>query len=169
MKIAYVKVGQIVNTHGVRGELKIQPWCDSAEQFLDFKTLYLDGTPVKPSSIRLHKNNVLLMLPGVNDLDSALHYKNKILSVRREDMKLPEGRYLNAELIGLRILDSETGAEIGTIEDVLLYPANNVLVVRGKGNQEYLIPAVPAFIRNTDLEHGVMTVHMLKGMGNDED
>lgn len=98
MKLAYVEVGQIVNTHGVRGELKVQPWCDSAEQFLDFQTLYLDGNSVHPTAVRIHKNNVLLTLPGVEDMDTALHLKNKILSVRREDIHLPEGRYLNAEL-----------------------------------------------------------------------
>ena len=65
MKLAYVEVGQIVNTHGVRGELKVQPWCDSAEQFLDFQTLYLDGNSVHPTAVRIHKNNVLLTLPGV--------------------------------------------------------------------------------------------------------
>ncbi len=166
MKLTYIEVGQIVNTHGVRGELKVQPWCDSPEQFLDFHTLYLDGAPVTPVSVRLHKGNVLLTLPGVEDMDAALHLKNKILSVRREEMHLPEGRYLNAELIGLTVLDSATGAAIGSITDVLVYPANNVLVVRGA--KEYLIPAVPSVIADTDLEAGTMTVHLLKGMATDE-
>ena len=166
MKLAYVEVGQIVNTHGVRGELKVQPWCDSAEQFLDFQTLYLDGNSVHPTAVRIHKNNVLLTLPGVEDMDTALHLKNKILSVRREDIHLPEGRYLNAELIGLAVRDAENGQEIGKITDILLYPANNVLVV--KGEKEYMIPAGPAMIENTDLDAGVMTVHLLKGMASDE-
>ena len=106
------------------------------------------------------------MLPGVDDMDAALHLKNKILSVRREDLVLPEGRYLNAELIGLAVIDAESGAEIGTIKDVLIYPANNVLVV--KGDKEYMIPAVPAVIERTDLEAGTMTIHMMKGLATDE-
>ena len=166
MKIEFIEVGQIVNTHGVRGELKVQPWCDEAEQFLEFETLYLDGQPLRPKSIRIHKGSVLLMLPGVDDMDAALHLKNKILSVRREDLVLPEGRYLNAELIGLAVIDAESGAEIGTIKDVLIYPANNVLVV--KGDKEYMIPAVPAVIERTDLDAGTMTIHMMKGMATDE-
>ena len=112
MKLDFIEVGQIVNTHGVRGEVKVQPWCDEAEQFLDFKTLYLDGAAVKPKSVRIHKGSVLLTLPGVEDMDSALHLKTKVLSVRREDLALPEGRYLNAELMGLSVIDAETGAEI---------------------------------------------------------
>ena len=166
MKLAYIEVGQIVNTHGVRGELKVQPWCDYAEQFLDFETLYLDGQAVTPKSVRIHKNNVLLTLPGVDDMDSALHLKNKILSVRREDLALPEGRYLNAELMGLTVIDAESGAELGKIRDVLIYPANNVLVV--KGEKEYLIPAVPSVIVDTNLDANAMTIHLMKGMATDE-
>ena len=166
MKLEYIEVGQIVNTHGVRGELKVTPWCDDAEQFLDFKTLYLDGQAVTPKTIRIHKGNVLLTLPEVDNMDAALHLKNKVLSVRRADMKLPEGRFLNAELIGLRVLDCATGEEIGVIKDVLIYPANNVLVV--KGAKEYLIPAVPSVIETTDIEAGTMTIHLLKGMATDE-
>ena len=166
MKLEQVEVGQIVNTHGVRGELKVQPWCDVPEQFLEFHTLYLDGAPVKSTAVRIHKNNVLLTLPGVTDMDAALHLKGKILSVQREDIQLPEGRYLNAELMGLSVVDAETGKEIGTIQDVLIYPANNVLVV--KGEKEYLIPAVPAVIESTNLETNTMTIHLMKGMATDE-
>ena len=166
MKLEQVEVGQIVNTHGVRGEMKVQPWCDTPEQFLTFPTLYLDCAPVKPAAVRIHKSIVLLTLPGVEDMDAALHLKGKVLSVRREDIHLPEGRYLNAELIGLSVLDAETGRAVGTIRDVLVYPANNVLVV--KGEKEYLIPAVPAVIENTDLDANTMTVHLLKGMAADE-
>lgn len=166
MKLDYIEVGQIVNTHGIRGELKVQPWCDEAEQFFDFTTLYLDGQAVQPRSVRLHKGNVLLTLPGVEDMDAALHLKNKVLSVRREDLKLPEGRYLNADLMGLRVLDATSGKEIGTIRDVLIYPANNVLVV--KGEKEYLIPAVSAVMEEPDLDAGTIAIHMLEGMATDE-
>ena len=166
MKLEQVEVGQIVNTHGVRGEMKVQPWCDTPEQFLTFPTLYLDGAPVKPAAVRIHKSIVLLTLPGVEDMDAALHLKNKVLSVRRQDMHLAEGRYLNAELIGLTVLDSASGAAIGVIRDVLVYPANNVLAV--KGEREYLIPAVPSVIESTDLDAGIMTVRLMKGMATDE-
>lgn len=167
MKLTYIEVGQIVNTHGVRGELKVQPWCDDPEQFLDFKTLYLDGQPVKPSAVRVHKNNVLLTLPGVSDMDAALHLKNKVLSVQRDEIKLPEGHYLNAELMGMSVVDAASGTEIGTIKDVLIYPANNVLVI--KGTKEYLVPAVPSVIEKTDLDTNTMTIHLMKGMATDED
>ena len=166
MKVESIEVGQIVNTHGVRGELKVLPWCDSPEQFCAIETLYLDGNPIRPLTKRIHKGSVLMTLPGVNDLDAALHLKNKIFSAQREDIPLEEGRYFNAELIGLAVQDAESGQTIGKITDVLSYPANNVLVVRGE--REYLIPAVGAVIVDTDLEGGVMTVHVLKGMATDE-
>lgn len=166
MNDSLIEVGKIVNTHGVRGELKVQPWCDSAEQFCEIGVLYLDGAPLEIAARRVHKGSVLLTLPGVTDLDGALPYKEKILSARRRDIPLPEGRYLNADLIGLTVLDAESGDAVGTIRDVLLYPANSVLVVRGA--REYMIPAVSAFIEKTDLDAGTMTVHLLKGMASDE-
>lgn len=166
MKVEYIEVGQIVNTHGVRGELKVQPWCDSAEQFCEIKTLYLDGNPVKPLTRRVHKGSVLITLPGITDMDGALHCKNKVLSAKREDIPLPEGRYLNADLIGLSVRNCETGEVIGTVKDVLIYPANNVLVVRGE--KEYLIPAVPPIIQTVNVEDGIMTIQVLKGMATDE-
>ena len=166
MNDSLIEVGKIVNTHGIRGELKVQPWCDSAEQFCEIEPLYLDGARLEVTSRRIHKGSVLLTLRNVTDLDGALHYKEKILSARRSDIPLPEGRYLNADLIGLTVLSAETGETLGAIQDVLLYPANNLLVVRGA--QEYLIPAVSAFIEKTDLDGGTMTVHVLKGMATDE-
>ncbi len=167
MKLTYIEVGQIVNTHGVHGEVKVQPWCDYPEQFLDFETLYLDSQPIKPLTVRIHKNAVLLTLPGVNDMDAALHLKNKILSVHRDEIKLPEGHYLNAELMGMSVIDAATGNEIGIIKDVLIYPANNVFVI--KGEKEYLVPSVPSVIEKTDLDSNMMTIHLMKGMATDED
>ena len=167
MKVTDIEVGKIVNTHGVRGEIKVQPWCDSAELFCKIKTLYLDGAPIKPITCRVHKGNVLLTLPEVTDLTAAEALKNKVLSAKRADIPLPEGRYLNAELLGLTVLDAASGEKLGIIKDVLLYPANNVLVIRGE--KEYMVPAVPSVIAATDLDAGTMTIHLMKGMATDED
>lgn len=164
MKLDFIEIGKIVNTHGIRGELKVLPQCDTPEQFCEVDTLYIDGKCVRPLTRRIHKGCILMTLPDVDTMDAALSYKNKPVLARRCDLSLPDGRYFNAELIDLRVIDAATEQVVGTIRDVLVYPANNVLVVQGE-EEEYLIPAVPAVIEDTDLDAGTMRVRMMKGMG----
>ena len=85
MKSPYLEAGRIVNTHGIRGELKIQPWCDTPEFLCRFRTLYIDGAPVRVTSARVHKGSVLVTLEGVSDIDAALAYKNKVVHIARAD------------------------------------------------------------------------------------
>ena len=162
MKSPYLEAGRIVNTHGIRGELKIQPWCDTPEFLCRFRTLYIDGAPVRVTSARVHKGSVLATLEGVSDIDAALAYKNKVVHIARADAPLPEGRHFVADLIGLEVRNHDTGAVLGRLEDVLTYPAQDVFVV--KGEKEYLIPAVDAFLREYHVEEGYLTVAVLDGM-----
>lgn len=119
-------------------------------------------------SARVHKSTVLLVLPGVEDMDAALALKGKPVFIRRTDAHLPEGEYFDAELEGLTVLDDENGEELGRLTRVLNYPAHKVYEVRGK--REYLIPAVQeVFIRGVDMETGTMRVRNMKGLATDED
>ena len=165
MNNPYLEAGKIVNTHGIRGELKIQPWCDSPEFLCGFDTLYIDGQPVEVCSARVHKNCVLVTLDGVDDIDAALRYKNKIVSIAREDADLPEGKHFVADLIGLEVRDAETGAALGRLTDILTYPAQDIYVV--KGEHSYMIPAVDAFIKGHYVEEGYIAVTVLEGMESD--
>ncbi len=165
MNNPYLEAGKIVNTHGIRGELKIQPWCDSPEFLCGFDTLYIDGQPMEVCSARVHKNCVLVTLDGVDDIDAALRYKNKIVSIAREDADLPEGKHFVADLIGLEVRDAETGAVLGRLTDILTYPAQDIYVV--KGEHSYMIPAVDAFIKGHYVEEGYIAVTVLEGMESD--
>ena len=100
MKNQFLEAGQIVNTHGIQGEVKIVPWCDSPEFLLQFGTLYLDGTPVRVRAARVHKGNVLAALEGVADVNAAMALKGKIVSIDRSGVVLPEGRHFIADLLG---------------------------------------------------------------------
>ena len=162
MKNRFLEAGQIVNTHGVRGEVKVVPWCDSPEFLCQFDTLYLDGQPVRVTGARVHKSNVLLTLEGVTDVNAAMRLKNKILQLDRRDITLPEGRHFLADLIGLEVLDDDTGARLGVIEEVLTPPAHEVYVV--KGEKRYLIPAVDAFVKETNVDGGYVRVRLIEGM-----
>ena len=158
----FLEAGQIVNTHGIRGEVKIVPWCDTPEFLCGFDTFYLDGAPVKVESARAHKGNVIAKLAGVDDVNGAMRLKNKVISIDRSGVILPPGRHFIADLIGLEVREAESGRVLGKIEDVLTLPANDVYVV--KGEKEYLIPAVDEFLAETNLEGGYVRVRLIEGM-----
>lgn len=161
MKKEFLEVGKIVNTHGVRGEVKLQPWADSPEFLLKFKTLYLDGKAIKLRAARVHKNMVILSLDGVEDVNAAMALKEKVLCIRRADAKLPKGSFFIQDIIGAEVVD-EQGVKLGELADVLDLPGNSVYVVRGE--REIMIPAVPEFILKTDADAGVITVRLIEGM-----
>ena len=164
MKNQFLEAGQIVNTHGIRGEVKIMPWANSPEFLCQFETLYLDGKPVHVLSARPHKTMVLSLLEGITTVEEAMKLKGKVISIDRTGIILPEGRYFLADLMGLTVLDAASGEELGKVEDILTPPAHNVYVVRGKG-KEYMIPAVDAFLVETNVEAGYIKVNLIEGMG----
>ena len=157
----FIEAGQIVNTHGIRGEVRIAPWTDSADFLKGFKTLYIDGRPVRVTESRVHKDMLLARLEGVEDVNAAMGLKGKTVLIDRNDARLPAGVYFLQDIIGARVV-TESGEEIGTLSEIIEAPAGNVYVVRGE--EEHLIPAVPAFILSTDTEAGVVTVRLIEGM-----
>ena len=165
MKNQFLEAGQIVNTHGIRGEVKIVPWCDSPEFLLQFDTLYLDGRPVNVLEARVHKGNVLARLEGVEDVNAAMALKGRTVFIDRTGVELPEGRHFIADLIGLNVVDADSGEVLGVVADVLTPPAHEVYVV--KGEHEYLIPAVDEFVIETNVEGGYIKVRLIEGMRSD--
>ena len=164
MKSEFLETGEIVNTHGVRGEVKIIPWAYSPDFLCRFDTLYIDAKPVKVLSSRVHKTAVLCTLEGVDTVETAMKLKGKVVCLRRDQIQLPEGYHLLVDLVGLKAIDAATGEELGAVAEVLPLPAQNVYVVRGKG-KEYMIPAVPAFIVETNEDEGYIKVNLIEGMG----
>ncbi len=167
MKLDMIKVGRIVNAHGIRGEVRVQPRDGDPAFLTRFKTFYLDGQPVTPTANHVHKSLVLMKLPGVEDMNAALALKDRDLYIRRADAHLPEGEFFDDELLGLEVFDAQTGALLGKLVRVDPYPAHKVYTVRGQ--REYLIPAVPdVFIRSVDLDANRMEVQVWEGMATDE-
>ena len=163
MKNKFLEAGQIVNTHGIQGEVKIVPWCDSPEFLCAFDTLYIDGAPVRVTAARPHKGNVLARLEGVGDINQAMRLKGKTVFIDRTGVELPDGRHFLADLMDLEVRDADTGAVLGRVADILTLPAHEVYVVRGEG-REYLIPAVDAFVKEINVEGGFLCVHLIEGM-----
>ena len=167
MKQELIPVGTIVNAHGIRGEVKLNPVGFDPAFLAEFDRLCIGGRETEVLSARVHKSVVLLTLPGITDMDGALALKGKPVSIYAGDVELPEGEYFDVELEGCTVVDDANGEELGKLTRVLHYPAHKVYEVRGA--REYLIPAVPGvFIASVDVEAGVVRVHLMKGLATDE-
>ena len=162
MKIQYLEAGEIVSTHGVRGEMKVLPWADGPDFLIDFKRVRIAGTEYKVECCRIQKTCNLLKVQGIDTVEDAQALRGKTVEVYREDA--PADLIFVAELIGMPVLAD--GEEIGKIADVLDYPGNKVYVV--KGEHEYMIPAVKQFVLSIDMEQEVMQVQLIEGMRTDE-
>ena len=162
MKLQFLEAGEVVTTHGVRGEMKVLPWADGPEFLLDFNRVRIGGTDYKVESCRIQKTCNLLKVQGVDTMEAAQALHGKTVEVYRSDA--PEDMIFVAELIGVTVFAD--GEEIGKITDVLDYPGNKVYVVQGA--HEYMIPAVKQFILSTDMEKEQMHVQLIKGMRTDE-
>ena len=168
MRPEFIKIGQIVNAHGIRGDLKLNPWRVEPSLLLHAKKFYIDGRCLQPSALRLHKGLVLFRLPGVEDMNTALDYKGKDVLIRPQELPLPKGEYYDEELLGLTVLEADSGRVVGRLTDVLPYPAHPVYQVQGEKN--YLIPAVKdVFIISVDPEQGIMQVRLMEGLESDAD
>ena len=162
MRLDFLDAGEIVTTHGVRGEMKVLPWADSPEFLTEFNRVRIDRTDYNVVSCRIQKTCNLLKLYGIDTVEEAQQLRGKTVQIYREDA--PEGLIFAAELIGMRVVCD--GEMLGTIEDVLDYPGNKVYVVEGE--HCYMIPAVKEFILSTDLDANEMHVKVIEGMRTDE-
>ena len=171
MQKKYLEIGVISGTHGIKGELRVQPWCDSAEILSEFKNLYFDNgnTLVNILSARVHKSLVLMQIEGIETVEQAANLRNKVLYVDRKDMSLPKGSYFIQDLIGLEVIDFDNGKKYGLLSDVSRTGANDVYHVKMENNKEQLIPAIPDVIKKIDLEDGKVLISPLKGLFDDED
>ena len=161
MKSEFLETGEIVNTHGIAGEVKLMPWSDSPAFLLDFKTLYVDGKALEVLSARVHKTAMLVKFKGYEDVNAAMALKGKRVSIARKDAKLAPGQFFLADLIGVTVRD-ESGAVVGTLKEVLTPSVQNIYVVEGETT--HMIPAVPEFIKKVDLDAGEMIVSLIEGM-----
>ena len=160
MKLPYIEAGEIVTTHGVRGEVKVLSWLDSPEMLCEFDRCRIDGREYIMDTVRVQKTCNLVKLRGVDTMEDAQKLRGKTMELYREDIS--DELIFAAELVDVEVFAD--GASIGRIKEVLDYPGNSV-----QGEREYLIPAVKGFILSTDLERNQMQVKLLKGMASDED
>lgn len=170
MKKQFLESGKIVGTHGIRGEVRIDPWCDSPEFLAAFKKLYLDSsgeTSIEVSS-RPHKNITLCKIKGVDSIEEAEKLRGKIVYINRDDIRLDEGVHFVQDLIGLEVRDRDTGEVYGVISDVLRTGANDVYEIK-KDGKTYLAPVIDEVVTEVNIDGGYVLLRPMKGIFDDED
>ena len=165
-KSKFLECGKIINTHGVRGGVKLESWCDTPDDLASLSKIYIkrgaEYTEHKVKRASVFKQFVLMEIEGVASVDDAAALKNTVVYADREDFDIEEGAYFVADIIGLPVIDKETGEAIGTLCDVLNLGASDIYTVKtDKG--EKMIPAVPEFIKEVDTEKGIF-VSLIEGM-----
>lgn len=163
MKKPFIEAGRIVNTHGVRGEVRIEVWLDSPEYLKSFPRVFVDEKEYKVVSAFVHKHFLIAALDGVSDLNAAMTLKGRPVQIAREDARLPEGGYFLQDLLGAEVI-SEDGGHFGTLTDIMEKPASEVYVVTDPDGDEHLIPAVPAFVLKADADAGRITIRLIEGL-----
>ncbi len=171
MRKQFLDTGKIVGTHGIRGEVRIDPWCDSPEFLCAFKKLYLDenGETFVEVKSRPHKHIVLAKIKGVDRIEQAERLRGKIVYINRADIQLDEGVNFVQDLLGLEVTDAESGRVYGKITDVLRTGANDVYEITDDSGKKYLAPVIDEVIRETNVDGGYIKITPMKGLFDDED
>lgn len=164
----YLEIAKIINTHGIRGDLKLDLWCDSAETIKKIKVLYLDEAGTKPVTIRdvrMHGRFCLLRIDGIHTPEEGAAYKERVLYADRDDIPRADGDFFIADLVGTPVIDADTGAVYGKLTNIIENPANDLYEVRTKKGPVY-IPAVKQFLVKLDPPTGIY-VRPIPGMFTD--
>ncbi|MCI7767733.1 MAG: ribosome maturation factor RimM [Oscillospiraceae bacterium] len=161
----FLEIGKIVAVQGLKGEVRVDPWCDSPDFLCEFEQLYFNKgeTPVTVVKARPHKNIVLMKIEGVDTPEDAQKLRGKILYMDREDVELEEGCYFVQDLIGLEVVDADDGRVYGKLSQVTATGANDVYHIKD-GDKEYLIPAIPDVVVKTDIEGGKLIIRKMEGL-----
>lgn len=166
-KLTHFKIGQIVNTQGLKGEVRVYSYTDDIYRFDDLEKFYLGKdleTTYNVERVRYKGNMVIMKIKNIDTVEAAEKLKNKFMFVSREESRdLEEGEYFIADMIGMDVLTVD-GEEVGTLKEVLQYAANDVYVIKGKEDKEILIPAIMKFVPTIDMKERKMIIDPIKGM-----
>ena len=156
----YITIGQIVNTHGIKGELKIYPLTDDMKRYRKLEYVYIDGQKWNVVWCKLQPTTVILKLENLDKVEEAINFKNKYLEVEKSKaIKLPADRYFVADIIGCMVYDTE-GTELGKINDVIFTGSNEVYWI--KGEKELLIPALKSVVLDMDVVNKKIVIKPLE-------
>lgn len=168
MKQEYFEVGQIVNTFGIKGQVKVKPFTDDLERFEELKSVLVEKgkelIEMQIEEVKYQQTVVLLKLKGIEDMNMAEKLKGCYLKIKREDArKLPNDTYFIADLIGLNVY-TEDGILLGKVYDIYNNKSNDIYVIKDELGKQILLPAIKDVIKHIDIENEKITVHLLNGL-----
>ena len=171
MKKQFLESGKIVGTHGIKGEVRIDPWCDSPQFLAAFDKLYLDdrGERFIEVKSRPHKNITLSKIKGIDNIDDAQRLRGKVVYINRDDIELGDGVNFVQDLIGLAVIDADTQQQYGVISDVLRTGANDVYEITDDNGKKYLAPVIDDVITERNIDEGFVLIRPMKGIFDDAD
>ncbi len=163
-----LEIGQIVNTFGIKGMVKVKPFTDDIRRFDELKTVYVEKnnnqTEYEIEEVKYHKDMVLIKFKGIDKVEQAEMLRNSYLTVSRDSVeKLEEGRYYIVDLLGLEVYTDEQ-ILLGTLEDIFNTGSNDIYVVKDKQGKQILLPAIQDVIKQIDIENKKIIVHLLPGL-----
>ena len=163
-----LEIGQIVNSYGIKGFLKVVPYTDDITRYSNLKEIYIEKNKklekMEIEEVKYHKNLVLLKLKGIDDINETLKYKNCYIKIDRKDaVVLPENSYFIVDLINIEVY-TEEDKYLGKIIDIFPTGSNDVYVVKDELGKQILLPAIREVIKKVDIENKKMIVHLLEGM-----
>lgn len=166
----FLEVGKLINTHGIKGELKLELWCDGIDYIKQFKTLYLDdggNRPLTLLSARAQKNHAIVKFLEITSIDEAEKLKNSILFGNRNDVKIDEDANYIQDIIGCSVVDIESERRYGEVCDVFNYGASDVLDIKTDSGHEYA-PVIDEIVKKIDTENHVILIKYMKGLFNED-
>ena len=164
----YFEIGQIVNTHGVNGYVKVNPFTDDIERFEELKTVFIvknkELIEFEIQEIKYQKNMLLIKFKNIDDLNMAEKYKGCYIKIHRKDArKLPKDTYFIADIIGSQVITDE-GVTLGRVDDIYNTGSNDIYVVKDDMGKQILLPSIKEVILDIDIEKQIVTVHLLDGL-----
>jgi len=162
----YLSCAKAVNTHGVAGLIKMESWCDTPKVLTGLKTLYTEKngvyTPYSVERSSVHKGMVLCKLKGCDTFEDAILFKNKIFYCKREDLKIGDDKVFIEDMLGLSVINADSGKVYGILENVINNPANDIYEIRTEKGMAYM-PAVKEFVVSVETDKGIF-VRPIEGM-----
>lgn len=170
MKKQFLEIGQVVNTHGLKGEMRVDPWCDNPQFLCSFNTLYLkNGDKWKITQSRPHKNVAIIKVDGIDTIEQADALRRTVLYINRSDVELENGAYFIQDIIDCTVIDTDTKQIYGKVTDVIKTGANDVYQITDDNGKEYLIPVIDDVVISTDTDSGIIEIRPLKGIFDGEE
>lgn len=166
----YLCVGKIVGSRGLWGELKVEPWSDSPEDFCNIENFFIDISlpALDIESMRVHKSQVLIGIRGVNDKASAEKFRGKTLYAFKKDIPISEDRYFIEDLKGCAVYNFQTNKLYGVLKNIYNTGANDIYCICGADKKEYLVPIIDGTVKKIDLENEKVFINPVEGVFENE-